>query len=185
MNEEFMNKINRLQTDFYSKNGKNVLFKSAQKKECASTIANSMNIDQLINHTVYNINGSNKIYIDYTIFKLYATKDNYLEIIKRILELFQAAIDQYGSFEAHINMNSFTISSYERYKEIIPQFCTKCFNDPTRFSLLLSKMVIYHTPSIFDAIAKLCNSFINENVRNRIVLCNKSESEGLIESLKN
>lgn len=183
-NEELMDKINRLQTDYYSKNGKNVFFKKTQKKECANEIANTFSTEHLINHTVYNITGTNKIYIDYTMFKVYATKDNYLEIIKRILELFKEAIDNYGNFEAHINLNSFTISSYERYKEIIPQFCKKCFNDPTRFSLLLSNIYIYHTPSIFDNISKICSGFMNENVGHRITLFNKSQSEALINNLK-
>ena len=67
-----MDQIEQFKKDFYQTNGKNTFFKKTQKQECANLISKTFDINEMIRKTVYVIPGTNQIFFDYTIFKLYA-----------------------------------------------------------------------------------------------------------------
>jgi hypothetical protein len=67
-----MKKIEELQRNYFSTNNKNILFKKKQKLDCATNISKSIDLEQVLNMTFYNIGNTNIIYVDYTIFKTYA-----------------------------------------------------------------------------------------------------------------
>jgi len=180
MGDSFLNNINRLQNDFYDGNKKNWLFKKAQKMECAAKIANEIPIEELFKRTVYIIPNTNRVFFDYTIFKLYATPDTYEHIINRFMESFQWCIDNYGGYEAHLNLDSFTISACERHKGAIEIYYNKCLNSKTAFAAKMSKMYIYSTPSAIDTITKMLSLFIEPGVRNNMVLYDKKESPAIL-----
>ena len=183
MNNEFLSKISQLQTDFYSKNGKNVIFKKQQKLDCASAVSQQLSIDDLLNQTVYIIPNTNKVYFNYTIFKLYANPNNYEQVVIKIMKSFQLCIQTYGSYEAHINLDSFTISSCERYKQVIELYYRYCMASETTFALKIDQMFIYYCPSAIDTITRMLHSFIEPNVRNRMTLYDKKMSGDLITAL--
>jgi hypothetical protein len=170
--------IEKFQNTYYSQGGgKNTIFKKSQKIECASQISSNFDIQLLLNKTIYLIQNTNKIFIDYTVFKLYGNPSNYKLIIDRLFTLFLETINTYGEYECHINLNTFTISAAERYKQVIEMFCSECLqNKTTRYSLFLSKMHIYNSPSMLENIAKLFAAYIEPSVRTKIEIHNKSDS---------
>jgi len=168
--------IEKFQNTYYQNEGKNTLFKKSQKLECASQISTNFDIQLLLNKTVYIIQNTNKIFIDYTVFKLYGNPNNYKMIIDRLFSLFLEIINTYGNYECHINLHSFTITAAERYKKIIEMFCSECLQNTTKYALYLSKMHIYNSPNMLENIAKIFMNYIEPSVKTKIEIHTKAKS---------
>jgi len=176
MSNDFLNEINKLKTNYYSKNPKNILFPSKQKMDCAQSITNVIDFDKLIQNTIYQVRDTNKIFIDYTVFKIYANPENYLLIIDSIFSVFDSVIHQYGSFEIHFNLNTFSVTACQRYKKIIELFIEKCIQKKSEYTKKVMKLYLYYTPTVFDNIALILQQWIHPEVRDKFVLYNKIES---------
>jgi hypothetical protein len=165
-------KVKDLHNDYYSNSQKNILFKNQQKFNCASVVCQNIPIKDLISQTVFFIPDTNHVYVDYTIFKLFANPDNFKIIIDNIILMLHDRIISYNNFQLHINLNSFTISALERYRTLIKYFCDKCLASDTKYSKLMEKLFIYHPPKSFDAIVKTLKPFIDPQIYNKFTLCN-------------
>jgi hypothetical protein len=181
---DFMEKLNGLKDEYYATHSKNTFFKKSQKMDCAKYISDSIDLDTLIDNTIYVVPNTNTIYIDYTVFKLYATPENYDKIIDHIMNTFKYIINYYSTYEVYINLDSFTVSSAERYKDIIRSFCDKCLNDSTNFGELLSKFHILNTPSVMELIIKIFKPFVDPIVINKIQFHKKEESAEIIKTMQ-
>jgi len=168
---ETLDKIKELQSQYYSANKKNTFFKNTQKLNCATTICDNIPFEELIARTIYIIPDTNKVYLDYTIFKMFANPQNFSTINDYIIRLFNNRIEEYDGFQIHINLDSFTISALERYKVLIKQFCEKCLASNTRYSIKMDKIYIYNVPKSFDAIVGTLKPFIDPLVYSKLVLC--------------
>uniref|UniRef100_A0A6C0JG12 CRAL-TRIO domain-containing protein n=1 Tax=viral metagenome TaxID=1070528 RepID=A0A6C0JG12_9ZZZZ len=185
MENEFMKKMNTLTNQYYADNKKNTFFKTRQKNECANTVLQNVGIETLIPNTIYHIPNTNRIFLDYNVFKLYATPDNYDTVVEYILAVFNKCITENGNFEAHIDLNSFTLSAAERYKTIITLFINKCMITNSGYSKNIGKMCIYNTTSTFQGIAKFLMPLIDPTVKSKISIYDKSVSPEFISQIKN
>ena len=151
-----LEEVKEFQDSYYSQNTKNLFLKNSQKLECAKDITKNFNIFDLIKKTIYIIPNTNKVYIDYLIYKFYANPNVYNDIVNYTFNIFSECISKYGDFECHINLNTFTITSAYRYNDMIELFCKKCLttSNPS-YSMLLSKMYIYNSPSMMENISKI------------------------------
>jgi len=163
-------KIKDLQQLYYSNNSKNIFFKNKQKLDCATLVCDNIPMETLLSNTIYVIDDSNQVFLDYTIFKLYANPHNYETITNAIVALLQSHIDKFDSFQLHINLHSFTVSALERYKSMIQQFCDKCLSSNTRYSRKMDKTFIYNPPKSFDSIVKGLKPFIDPFIYDKLVL---------------
>jgi hypothetical protein len=77
MSNNLLDDLEKYKSSYYSENKKNVFFKKDQKMDMASKIATEFNLDDLIRKTIYIIPGTNQIYFDYNVFKMYAHPTNY------------------------------------------------------------------------------------------------------------
>jgi len=177
---DFMDKINNLKNKYYSDNKKNLFFKDVQRSECANTITKQLCIEDLIYKTCYILKDTNKVFIDYLVFKSYALPENYEKIVEYILSLFNYCIQRYDGFEAHINLSSFTLSAAERYKSIINIFIQKCMISNSGYSIKIIKINIYNTPATFSNISKLLLPLIDNTVKSKIIMYDKNESAGIL-----
>ena len=180
---DLLSQMEKFKSDFLSNEGKNSFFKKSQKLECAKKMSNAFNLQDMIQKTIFNIPGTNKIVFDYTIFKLYACPENYDQIINYIICVYDFVLLKYPVFEANIILDTFTISAAERYKCVIQQFCNKCMNSQTKYSNVTEKMNIYYTPSMIDSIATILKHFIDKDVSERITLFSKTESPEILKQL--
>lgn len=180
---EFKSRIEKLTEDYYNKNNKNLVFKSNQKADCANYISSSLNVDELIQNTAYIIPGTNKVFIDYTIFKTYGTPEVFQPVINHIKNLNISCIEKYGSFEVHLNCESYTVSAHERYKEIFILFTNAHMNCGYLFSELVSGVFVYNTPSIINIVLTFCKPFIETVVLSKIILYDKHVSKDLLHKL--
>jgi len=183
MNLDLIESINKKREEYYETNRKNTIFKKDQKHQVAEVVQNNFDLTKLLESTVYSIGDSNKIFFNYLLFKTFIHPGIYPIAINHILSLFSKAIEQYGAFEVHLNLETFSMSAAHRYGDIIKMFCGQCLQARTKYSAHLDKLYIYNTPNMIQSISKLFNSMINENVKDRITLVAKEESKDLISKL--
>jgi hypothetical protein len=169
-------KINETVEEFYTANGKNIIFKSRQKKDCADYISNIYDMDDLLSNTIYMIPGKPYVYIDYTLLKLYINDDNYVHMIRKYQETFEECYSKNNHIEVHLNLDSFTISAAQRYKTYIETFANECMINGNGYSTLLSKFVIYNSPSMIDNIFIIVKHIVDKRLLNKIEIVNKKES---------
>jgi hypothetical protein len=176
--------IEKVQESFYDSNGKNRLFKKSQKIDCAKEVSRQINIDDVLNMTVYILPGTNKVVFYYSVFKLYANPDNYDLIISYILRRYDEVLNNNNNtFEIHMSLDTFSVSAAERYKEIIRMFCEKCMNASTNYSTSMTKLYVYNSPAVMDPIMTIIKPFIDPSVKDKIVFYSKSESTSLLQKL--
>lgn len=162
---------------------KPIFFKNASKFDAAKVSTQNMNFEELMDSSIYIIPGTNNIYMDYPIVKLFAYPEIFEHIATNILSKFTKCISENGQFSVHLNLKSFTISAAHRYKDLIRAFCNQCLHFETPFSDLLTTMYIYHTPSVMDQVSKLFAPFIHPNVRDKINFLDKNESDGVLATI--
>ena len=154
-NSNLLQQLENYKSNYYSENSKNIFLKNKQKIECAQLVSSQFNIEELISKTVYLINNTNKVYIDYPIFKLYAHPSIYEKIIEHTQNILDACIRKYDCFEVHVNLKTFTISAAERYRQIIQDFYDAALSKNTVYYIKIDKVYVYYTPSTIGDIAKL------------------------------
>lgn len=177
--------LNALQSKYYQDNGKNTFYKNKQKLECAKMICSKYSIDDLIANTIYIIDGSNKVFIDYTIFKLYMNPNTYQPFIYYAFNLFRKVLETNPSYEVHLNLDSFTVTAAERYKDIIKLYCDESAKNGTHFIDTLDFMKLYNLPSVLELISKILKPFINPDAYNKMILVSNEDSKTGLEGLLN
>jgi len=168
--------IKNLQDNYYSNNKKNIIFKNKQKLDCAVLISDNIPIDILMSKTVYIIPNTNQVFLDYNVFKLFANPGNFKDIVENIVKLFRDCIDNFDIFELHINLDSFTVSALERYKDLIKLFCDNCLSSETRYSSKLQQIYIYNCPKTFDSIISILKPFTDCSIYEKLTLLNSNLS---------
>ena len=73
---------------------KNVFQKKAQKYEVAKEITSRFDINMLLQKTAYIIPNTNKVFVNYQMFKQFAQPDNYELFVKYVQNLVAIIIDE-------------------------------------------------------------------------------------------
>ena len=97
----------------------------------------------LFNKMCFVIKGTNKLVIDYNIFKSFVHNENYRVVIDSIISIIKNCIKENSNFELNLNINGFTISAAERYKDAILYFTE--ITAQTELSNVLNIMNIFST----------------------------------------
>lgn len=140
-------------------------------------ISQQIDISLLFNKTLYVLNKGD-IYFDYMMLKTYIHPElfsNFLEYVNKISSEYIEIISQYS---LHLNINSLTISAFERYWPLVQQIL---YNYPVT-GTKMQKTYIYYTPSIAEQILKIISPYIT-NIKNKLVFYSKTESPEKINEL--
>jgi len=183
-NSRILKKMLETQNEYYNKNSKNTFFKKSQKNDCAKEICKQIDVYDMIANSIYVVLNTNKIYIDYPIFKIYANPDNFDIVISHIINTCKYLITYHKTFEVYINLDKFTVSAAERYKGLIQKYCSNCLNENTDFSILMTKMSILNSPSVIELIIKIIKPLVDKNIVDKVFFYKKEESLSIIKSLK-
>jgi len=178
-----IDQMNELKDQYYSENDKNCFFKKKQKMQVASSISEKIDMSEVLSKTAFIIPGTHHVYFDYNVFKLYAHPSNYETIIFYSLQLLNECISKYGCYEMHINLNTFSISAMERYRECIDLYCNECFKSKTEYYKNIVHLHIYNTPAVIDTIANILNKLIHPEVKQKVKKYGKVESETIIQKI--
>jgi hypothetical protein len=183
-NQSLVDNILKVQEEYYTKYTKQVFFKKTQKNNCAKNVVDNFSLDELISKTVFLIPNTNGIYIDYIIFKSFATTDNYGEIIERLIGLIKTVIYEFGHFELHLGLKSFSVTAIERYREVFELYYVKCCKHGLYYKdEIISKINIYHTPSVITMLSKIIIKYTEPSIKNKMVYYSNEESDKKIKEL--
>lgn len=107
---------------------------------------------------------SNGLYIDYVNLRRIIDHVNVDDIVNYFIELVTEILNEYEAFDIHINLKSFTISSLEKYKNLVCMFYNKHKMD---YISHINAVYIYYTPHVFETIKSIfvkLGSFSNNHV---------------------
>ena len=173
-NENVLENIAKLQEEYYSNNQKNTFFKQNQKKECANKILSNIDIHLLFSKTVFIIPQKRIIYFDYTVFKTYMTTDIFDSFLEYEYNLTNEWVKTIESYQLHINIQSLSISAFERYRSFIDKVLQRyppiCPN-----TIKMNKLCVYYTPSMIEQMNNVFYPFIS-HLRDKIVFYSKTDS---------
>ena len=188
-NPDLIERMNSFKNEYYSNQPKNFLFKKSQKIDMAKQLSQKFDLNELLQNFTYNIPNTSNIYLDYTVFKLFANESNYPNIIEYFLNIVDYCIYTYGDFNVHLNMESFTVSSAERYYGFLELYVKCCLikseSNHFLYSEKLNKFNIYNPPNVLDMIHKIFKKVIQKEVNEKFVVIHKKESKEALENLLN
>lgn len=185
---KILDDLSAIREEFYSSRRKNIFFKNSQKAECADYITTKMSIEDLVKNTVF-LFKDEVIYIDYSVFKQYASPSNYEYIIKHLFQCIHHAIQSKGKYELHIHLATFSISAAERYKDFIQMFYSIYFLGEVDYGRYMSSMHIYYVPSMMNTISTILRNYMTDtmarhlSIQERIFTHNKQESASKLTEL--
>lgn len=179
--ENLSESIAKLQEEYYDKNRKNIFFKKNQKNDCANLVLSNIDKTTLFSKTLFIIPNKNSIYFDYMMFKTYMTVDIYDDFLDYSYELMYNWIHTIEFYEMHFNIQSLSISGFERYREIIDRIF-KRYPPVSENYIKMSKIYVYYTPSIIENIMQILTPLI-QHIRDKIVIYSKQESHSYLVDL--
>lgn len=174
MSDQLLTDLEKFKDTYYVDNPKNKIFKKQQKFDLADKITEEFDIRVLMERAIYFIPRTNKLYLDYPLMKLFVNPNNYLYLIQYTQSLLPECIERYGSFECHLNIDTFTATAAERHKDLVQMF--RDYDDGNiDYTDYLTRMVILNTPTSIDVIAKILMKFIEPEIKAKIVLTKKEK----------
>lgn len=173
--------IAKLQEEYYLKNQKNTFFKKHQKTECASLVAANFDTYTLFSKTLFIIPEQRRIYFDYTIFKTYMTPDLFDSFLDYEYNLTHEWVETIKTYELHLNVQSLSISAFERYRGFIEKVLQR-YPPVSPTAIKMSKLYVYYTPSIIEQILNLIAPFI-QHLREKIVFYSKVDSADCLDKI--
>ena len=180
MNKDLVESLQKVKEDFYTSETKNRFFKKEQKSRCSETVLKRFELSELLSKTIYPINGSNLIFIDFPLLKLYSNESVEQDIVDYAINTLLTCIQTNGTYEIHLDLNGLTISNIERYRSSIESFCRKCIitaaSTGINFALAIKMLYIYNTPSIIQSIHTIFGRLISPHLKGKIQHFNKKES---------
>jgi hypothetical protein len=179
--ENLTESIAKLQEEYYNKNKKNTFFKKNQKNECANLVLSNIDKPTLFSRTFFIIPEKNSIYFDYMMFKSYMTVDIYEDFLDYSYELMNNWVNNIEYYEMHFNIQSVSISAFERYRDIIDRIF-KRYPPVSDNYVKMNKLYVYYTPSIIENILHVLTPFV-QHIRGKLVLYSKTESHSYLEEL--
>jgi hypothetical protein len=180
---DLQEKINKLRTNFANDNKKGLFSSKQFKFDCANTIVKNIELETLLDSTLIWLPNSNHLFFDYTIFKTYATPEIYDKIIKYVIDKIAGCINTYGSYEMHVNLNTFSVSAFHRYKAIIEGYSYECNTNHKEFHDKIRIMHVYNIPTTIETISQLVGPMLPQIVRQKVIRYDKSSSEKPLQTI--
>ena len=166
--DDIMNKINSLKNDYYSENKKNLLFKNGQKFDCANTIVQNMNKEDLFNCIIH-INENNLVF-NYTMFKTIIHPGIYIDLANYIFHINEQILVNYATYNVMVDIKGLTMTGVERYKDFITVVSLEGQKAKKNFLQKLGKVHIINPPFMIANISKIILPLLDKVIKDRIVI---------------
>jgi hypothetical protein len=175
-NEKLLEEMSMHRANYDSNSAKNLFFKKKHKMQMAQYVSEQYDINSLLENTAYLIPNTPKVFIDYPLFKQFANESNYQYFVDYVLKLFDYAINTYGHYVVHINLDTLTVSAAERYKRVIILFNTECISRQTQFIRYLKEWYVYNPPHVIIMIRNIMQMVIDSRVMEKAIIVSKKDS---------
>jgi hypothetical protein len=83
----------------------------------------------------------------------------------------------------HVNLNTFSVSAFQRYRPIIELYSQECNTNHKEFHEKIKTMHIYNVPSTVETISQLIGPMLPPLVRQKVVKYDKSASEKPLQTI--
>ena len=166
--DDIMNKINSLKNDYYSENKKNLLFKNGQKFDCANTIVQNMNKEDLFNCIIH-INENNLVF-NYTMFKTIIHPGIYIDLANYIFHINEQILVNYATYNVMVDIKGLTMTGVERYKDFITLVSLEGQKNKKNFLQKLGKVHIINPPFMIANISKIILPLLDKVIKDRIFI---------------
>jgi len=175
--DNLIERIQKLREDYAVDNKKWGISAKHYKMDCANSVLRKIDIDTLLNSTIMILPNTHHLFFDYTMFKTFAVPELYELIMSSMISKIKHCVNTYGKYEIHINLLSFSVSGFNRYKTIIEMYSNEINNNHKELHEKMKTMHVYNIPPTIDAISKLISPFLEQTTKEKIVKYDKPSSE--------
>jgi len=183
VNTELIEQIKNIRSHYAKTNTKGLFLSKKYKKDCAKMVLTEIDINTLLESCIIYIPDTYQIYVDYTMFKSFIIPELYDTIINYTIHKIIYCIQKYGKIELHINLHTFSVSAYNRYKECIILYSKKLQSTVPNFPTLLVAMHLYNIPSCIETISQLLGTLLPQETRRKVVKHDIKSSEKAINTI--
>ena len=174
MSEDLIENIKRIQDRYYSVSKKTLFNKKELKNDCAELITQNISLNELVSKTVYIIPDTNRVFVDYTIFKTFATPSSYQAVVDTLVSKIISIINKCGTFEIHLNLNSLTVTGLDRYNSIFKVYYDTCCSNGLYYDKdKIDKLVILNTPMVISTLIPLIVRYTDPSIKSKIICIKK------------
>jgi hypothetical protein len=128
---------------------------------------------------VHIIPNTNKIYIDYRMFKQYANPSNYEILIDEFVSTINKVKETHDMYEIHVNLSNFTSKAMAHYYP----FSQLLFNTQACDMNDVICLVAYNVSVLVSSISQLFVKYIGAEFKNRLILHERDTSPQLLDVL--
>jgi len=167
--KNILDKIHAMKSDYYSANSKNMLFKNQQKFDCAQSIIQKVDLNELF-ATIIRVNELNQIHVNYSIFKTVMNPSIYMEFIYYIFRVNSIILETCSSYVVYIDFKGLTMTGVERYKGFISLLSEQGKVNGMNFLDKLEHVFVLNPPFMISNVGKILLPLMDKIVKDKIVL---------------
>lgn len=162
---ELINQLTKFREEYYTKNKKNIFFKSAQKNDCAEKVTQEFSLEHLLQTSIYT--HKQVLFFNYPMIKSFIHPGIYNSILAHINHLFYVLLEKHETITIHVDMKSFTVTAAQRHSNLIQQFCNNYLQNDNYVNRI-QYIYVQNSPAIIDVIRSMFAPFISSNAREKI-----------------
>lgn len=167
--QNILNKINAIKTDYYTTNPKNLLFKNKQKFDCAQTILQNIDLESLF-RSIIRVVDKNKMYFDYNVFKTVMNPSIYMDLIYFIFKVNTEILEYSNSYDVFVDLKGLTMTGVERYKDFVSLLSDQGKVNGKNFLEKLNHVYIANPPFMISNIGRILLPLMDKIVKDKIVI---------------
>ena len=167
--QNILNKINSMKSDYYSANSKNILFKNQQKFDCAQSIIQNIDLNALFN-MIMKVTEQNHIHFNYSVFKTVMNPSIYMEFIYFIFKVNDDILKTCNSYEVYLDFKGLTMTGVERYKDFITLLSDQGKVNGKNFLEKLDHAYVINPPFMFSSMGKILLPLVDKIIKDKIVI---------------
>lgn len=172
--KNIQNKIQTAQDNYYKDHTKHRFFKKAQKLDCANKVIDEVGLNDLIEKTMYYQEGTNIIWLNYAVFKTFATDEVCDKLTDYFIELLEYGKKYYNKVDIKLNLDKFTITGLERYKHFIEMSMNRLSD---KYDNVVETCFIINAPYFTNQLIGLFSSIIGQQrfstMQTKLMVINK------------
>ena len=167
-------KIQTAQDNYYKHHTKHRFFKKTQKLDCANKVVDEVGLNDLIEKTMYYQEGTNVIYLNYAVFKTFATDQVCDRLTDHFMELLDYGKKYYNKIDIKINLDKFTITGLERYKRFIEMSVNKLSD---KYDNVIETCFLINAPNFTNQLIGIFSAMIGQQrfstMQTKLMMINK------------
>jgi hypothetical protein len=163
-----LQKIEALKSEYYNTNSKNILFKNSQKFDCAESIVQNIDLTKLF-QTIIQIQG-NQMHFNYNVFKTVIHPSIYMDFINYIFQINEQILQVCSTYDVIVDFKGLTMTGVERYKDFVSLLSDQGKLNGKNFLQKLNCVYITNPPFMVASIGKILLPLMDKIVKDKIVI---------------